>query len=268
MSDWTPEALCPTCGKGPFGKPVAWEGHQRSKGHPNYGGEQASIVDSDELVDLNLDYSNVHGTIRGRYFVQPACVVYVRNANRPQDAPQPVTGPCPTSRPRGWWNTCRHGGPTDNEMKQLGLDHPPAYYERAYEDRLLEDWKPGPDGTLELNEAGTKKIRVLSIKPRISGVSASIRHSSGVGPAAAEILGYLPLEEFGIAPFCEMWGCNKQHPMDDAARANGMIFRNGRFCSRIHAVLVYADEHGQILTLDSGDKGRELRRQELDAIPV
>ena len=42
MSDWTPEALCPTCGKGPFGKPVAWEGHQRSKGHPNYGGEQAS----------------------------------------------------------------------------------------------------------------------------------------------------------------------------------------------------------------------------------
>jgi hypothetical protein len=184
MSDW--QEPCPTCGQGDFKTALAFAGHQRSKGHPNYVGssptpEEFSPTTGAVLIKVP-GAERVYGA-RGTGYrtIKMGAARCLECQARFGDTP-------------GWWYKC------------LARGHNPYFSADRFEDREKQEWgETLPDGT-QRAQGTSEKYRVrIPGGPNIVCVPYTGRHNGDFNTAMrkARGKGRVLLEEIGVAPMCQ-----------------------------------------------------------------
>jgi hypothetical protein len=144
-----------------------------------------------------------------------------------------------------WMQDCTHGAGPDGMKPYFALQP------KVIKTPKLEQDEDG-DFTLVETAVRTKMIRV----PNIVEIPLSERFDDGESVIKAEKHGFKHLEDGGLAPMCEMYGCGKAWP--------GVQTDLGRYCSEDHARLCVADATGVTLTVNDGAR----RRAELRSVQI
>ena len=190
---------------------------------------------------LYPETSHVKNTllVRGVKMVKPFCMVLSSQNFRDKVYQEYTTGPCqmnvkddPGTR-YSWFKTCTHGP----DKFEDGTDIPEGlrpYYEAV----ISTSTEPVVEDGVIVNY---KNITTYKVVPRIVDVAWHPNIEGGGGHYKAQREGARSLESFDIAPYCEMKGCKRQ----DVTQ-----FRNGLFCSKMHAQQIKLTESDDIPYLD------------------
>lgn len=183
-----------------------------------------------------------HG-LHGIKLVVPKCQVPIVVHGRTEW----TSGPCTSlpTRKRDWYKTCPHGPEFVLEEQEDGTKTKtpiPEELRPYYETKIYIQKTPILDenGNIKEWEETTKYDAILRIEERAD----DIRIRSGRAVRITLAQGAKWPAEFGIAPFCELHGCFSQ----DLTK-----FRNGLYCSDLHAAFVYARQTGVMLPLGGFD---------------
>jgi len=190
-------------------------------------------------IDLGLVGRSLEQGLRGRKMVAPSCQVPVVVHGKTEW----TTGPCqqqvkesPTLR-YSWFKTCPHGPEFDEHGQAIPEERRPYYETDIYEKRTPV---LGPRG--EIKE--WKQTEHYSARLRVVDVALAETIMSGRAVNYRLARGALPVSDFGLAPFCEAYGCMRQKTQQ---------FKNGRFCSALHAKFVKARETGTMVPVGGFD---------------
>ena len=210
---------------------------------------------------------------RGVKCVIPECHVLVNQNFHNTVFQEYTTGPCQQAvkdNPRlryAWYKTCTHG------PEQFEDGTPIPEHERPYYDVAIKTvQKPYfEDGVYK----GMKDEVEYKIAPRIRDIAWNTKMFQGQSITRIQGMGGRSLESFDIAPFCELKGCWEQGYLEqDGTRAEELKqFKNGIFCSELHAKLVKATESRIFLHLPWDSRtdnpiSTERRQEQLAAIDV
>lgn len=216
-----------------------------------------------QLLSLSSQVKDT-AAFRGVKLVMPECHVPVQQNFQGHVFTEFTTGPCQMAVKDDpalaftWFKTCTHGPEMDSQGAPIP-EEMRCYYEVA----MTSERKP------KIVEGGAvaewQDVTRYEVRPRIRDVAWNERLMSGFAVRYSQQRGAKPIEDFDIAPFCEMYGCNRQKSLKQ--------FKNGLFCSPTHAKMVKATESGMILFLpyDQGSPrpiSAERRRQQLASIEV
>lgn len=271
MSDWNPEALCPTCGKGPFGNALGWNGHQRSKGHPNYTAQALRPPRAPKVatVPASVLEEAIAGVVAETWpmlvaptSTEPAIiptwrsVATIRNGIRSLTMLRPVHRPCELQYEyvKGWWKHCLAAG-HDPYVTMI----PKPSIERDWEDEIVGGV---PTGRRLVVKGTERQVMAYEPHPNVVNISISGRVNGGHGLDNARWKGFIFPSELrsphypnGIANTCEFHDCRQQKGLVDYPNT-------GRFCRREEAAIVSFDNTGQALEVGLGTKQSDDRRRE------
>ena len=282
MTEWNPAALCETCGKGPFDRRVAWEGHQRSKGHPNYSSESnrkpvakpVAMVEASPMVVAEAptppplpapaksfpyrDMSEWWGTPA---VGAPAIIPEWRQVPAMGEAMHAITMLRPMcricehaeNRPADWWWKCPH----DPYITMVKIPDPSQFEEI-----------PGQPGKYRELKEKTFSFRPM---PNAKEVAVSLRINSGNSVIRGRVRkGYIypedlrsPVYPGGVASACEYRMCRKQTGLVQYRTARLSPVTSAWFCRLLEAQLVWHDAQGTNLIIGEDPRVPELRDEQL-----
>jgi len=188
---------------------------------------------------LGLIGRSLEQGLRGIKMIVPKCQVPVVVHGKTEY----TTGPCQQAvkdQPelaRSWFKNCPHGPDRDEEGNEIPPELRP-YYEMNIEKKSIP--VVGEQGEIKEWEE-TQHIRV---RLRIQDVALSPNIMGGRAVKVQRVRGGKFPQDFGVAPFCQNYGCQRQ----DVRR-----FANGLFCTDNHAAFVYARETGAMIPIGGFD---------------
>jgi hypothetical protein len=163
-----------------------------------------------------------------------------------------TTGPCQQALAEDptdtytWHLRCDHGPTQDADGHPIPVNERPYWEQNIF----IEKTPVVEQGVIiSYNEVPRYKIslrlREIALSDHVGGIenAQKVLSKGGKDP-----------KEFGIAPFCEYYGCFRQDGLSQ--------FKNGIFCSRRHAALIYIREKGIVMPIEGFDlPGRPVNQQ-------
>jgi hypothetical protein len=232
---WSPEAICPICGKGPFKSQIGWQGHFRRKDHQDSGLEPVLETQNGAVLEtaplkVVPKYTDPIGD--KNYQLTPGL--------RSLKMVAPVHDECQKrDRGPGWWYRCEAQG------------HNPYFTADHYGNKTEEVVELDADGDLVVTGTKTKKIKIPGA-PNLRQVPYTGRHNADENTAIRKARGEglrFP-EELGLSPRCQFWNCW----IKVDAEATDTTPRRGDFCDEAQAKVARADKRGTMLEVLNDEK--------------
>lgn len=216
------------------------------------------------LIEIPTSHQRDSWAARGIKLVKPSCQVPITYDMGGRITVDFTTGPhlqAVATNPSyefKWWKECTHGPEFDTDGEPI-LPHRRPYFEGYEVVRSIP--VIGERGAI----TGRKEERTWKVTPRFFEANLSKASMSKEGIKFNLARGAKSVVEFGYAPFCEMRGCWIQDLWQ---------YKNGKFCSDIHAQLVFAAENEIIVPLpgdsriDPEGRGRAKRNEILKGMNI